>query len=249
MTENQDLAPSQHRAEVGFQDRQLRQESPADRGGLGATRTFTVTVNPRANRPPEPVGVLPALTIGLEEGAVAVEVSGVFRDPDGDALSYAAVSSSPGVAAVSVSGSTATVTPVGEGRSAVAVTATDPGGARATQQFSVVVAARATFTDHPIVPGTTPIRAAHFTELRERIAALRARYGLPAFPWTDPTLMAGVTPVRRIHLTELRSALDAVYDAAGRSRPVYADTHTAAGALSIKAAHIMELRAAVVEAE
>ena len=208
-----------------------------------------MTVNPRANRPPEPVGVLPALTIGLGEDAVAVEVSGAFRDPDGDALGYAAVSSSPGVAAVSVSGSTATVTPVGEGTSAVTVTATDPGGASATQQFSVVVAARATFTDHPIVPGTTPIRAAHFTELRERIAALRARHGLLAFPWTDPTLMAGVTPVRRIHLTELRSALDAVYDAAGRSRPVYADTHTAAGALPIKAAHIMELRAAVVEAE
>ena len=220
-----------------------------DPDGLSATQTFTVTVNPRANRPPEPVGVLPALTIGLGEDAVPVSVSGVFRDPDGDALSYGAVSSSPGVAAVSVSGSTAAVTPVGEGTSAVTVTATDPDGASATQQFSVVVAARATFTDHPIVPGTTPIRAAHFTELRERIAALRARHGLPAFPWTDPTLMAGVTPVRRIHLTELRSALDAVYDAVRRSRPAYADVRGVAGATPIKAAHIMELRAAVLDVE
>ena len=219
------------------------------------TRTFegtlvaTIAGDANPNGAPEPVGALDDRTLTVGDRALVLDVRPAFLDPDGDLLRYTAVSSSPGVAAVAVSVDTVTVTSLRPGSATVAVTATDPDGLSATQTFTVVVAARATFTDHPIVPGTTPIRAAHFTELRERIAALRARHGLPAFPWTDPTLMAGVTPVRRIHLTELRSALDAVYDAVRRSRPAYADARDVAGATPIKAAHIMELRAAVLDVE
>ena len=201
------------------------------------------------NRRPQAVGTLGDRTLTLGSGALFVDVSGAFSDPDGDPLTYAAVSSSPGVAAAAVSGPTVTVTPVRPGSATITVTATDDGGLSATQQFAVTVAARAAFTDHPIVPGTTPIRAIHFTELRDRIDAARRRSGLPAFLWTDPALVAGVTPVRRVHLTELRSALDAVYDAAGRPRPAYADGGVDAGATPIKAAHLMELRAAVLRVE
>ena len=105
------------------------------------------------------------------------------------------------------------------------------------------------FTDDPISPGTTPLRAVHFHELRARIAGLRARQGLPAVQWTDSTLTAGVTPVKRVHLTELRAALDAVYDAAGRPRPSYTDAAVTAGTTAIKALHVMELRAAVAALE
>ena len=113
-----------------------------DPDGLSATQTFTVTVNPRANRPPEPVGVLPALTIGLDEASATVEVSGVFRDPDGDVLTYGATSSSPGVASATAAGSVVTVTPVSAGAATVTVTATDAGGSNmsATQTFAVTVA-------------------------------------------------------------------------------------------------------------
>ena len=110
-------------------------------------------------------------------------------------------------------------------------------------------ASGAAFTDHPVRPGTTPVRAVHFRELRERVARLRARAGLPAARWTDPNLTPGVTPIRRVHLTELRAALDAVYDAAARPRPGYTDTAPAAGVTGIKAAHLMELRAAVAALE
>ena len=105
------------------------------------------------------------------------------------------------------------------------------------------------FTDHPIEPGKTPLKAAHFRELRTRIAALRARAGLPAAQWTDPTLTPGLTPARRVHLTELRTALDAVYDAAARPRPSYTDAAVTAGATTIEAVHLTELRAAVVALE
>lgn len=113
----------------------------------------------------------------------------------------------------------------------------------------VGVTVSATFTDHPVTPGTTALKAVHFRELRVRIAALRAREGLPAVQWTDPALVVGRTPVKGVHLTELRVALDAVYDGVGRPRPSYTDPRVMVGATTIKAAHIMELRAAVVAVE
>ncbi len=221
----------------------------AGTGTLDGTLVATVSRDAVANRPPRAVGTIADRNLTLGVGALVLDVSKAFSDPDGDAVTYAAVSSSPAVAAAAVSAETVSVTPVGTGSSTITVTATDDGGLSAVQRFAVTVAFRATFTDHPIVPATTPIRAIHFTELRDRIDALRRRGGLPAFRWTDRTLVAGVTPVRRIHLMELRSALDAVYDAAGRSRPAYADARAEAGATPIRAAHIMELRAAVLRVE
>ena len=204
-----------------------------------------------ANRPPEPVGALSPVRIGLNEGTATVDVSGAFRDPDGDPLTYGATSSAVQVAAVSISGSRVTVTPVSDGAATVRVTATDPGGLSAAQTFTVTVGSRATmsFTDHPLVSGVTPIRAVHFTELRERIDALRAAVGLARFGWTDPVITANVTPVKLVHLLELRSALGAAYAVAGRAAPRWTDTAPTGGATPIRAAHLMELRAAVVALE
>ena len=220
-----------------------------DPGGLSATQLFTVTVPAPPNRRPGLVGTLPPVTVGVDEAAVTVEVSGAFRDPDGDPLTFAATSSAPGVASVSVSGSTVTVTPVAPGTSTVTVTATDTGGSNtpATQTFAVTVPRP--FTDHPIVPGVTPVKAIHFTELRARIDVLRREAGLAPFPWTDRVLTAGVTPVRLAHLLELREALGAAYAAAGRSAPRWTDAAPAGGATPIRAAHLMELRAAVTALE
>ena len=186
----------------------------------GGRSRMTITVRGALNRAPMAVGTLPDQAMRLQ-GVTIVEVGNAFRDPDGDPLTYEATSSAPSVASVAVSGSTVRVRAVAVGTSTVTVTAVDVGGSNtaATLAFRVTVRGRTAFTDHPIVPGTTPIRAIHFTELRDRIDALRRRGGLPAFRWTDPALVAGVTPVRRVHLTELRSALNAAYAAAGRSAP------------------------------
>ena len=204
-----------------------------------------------ANRPPEPVGALPPLRIGLNEGTAPVSVSGAFRDPDGDPLTYGATSSAVQVAAVSVSGGRVAVTPVSDGAATIRVTATDPGGLSAAQTFTVTVGSRATrsFTDHPLVRGVTPIRAVHFRELRERIDGLRAAAGLARFGWTDPVITAGVTPVKLMHLLELRAALGVAYAETGRAAPRWTDTAPTGGATPIRAAHLMELRAAVVALE
>ncbi|MCY4508349.1 MAG: M64 family metallo-endopeptidase [Acidobacteria bacterium] len=221
-----------------------------DVGGsnTAATQTFTVTVG-AANRPPEAVGALAPLAMGLDDGAMTVDVSGAFRDADGDALTYRATSSAPAVAAVSVSGSAVTVTPVSDGTTTVTVTATDVGGSNtaATQAFRVMVPRP--FTDPVITPGATPVRAVHFTELRTRIDGVRASVGLGPYTWTDPVLTAGSTRVRLVHLLEMRWALTPVFAARGGGPPFWTDAAPTAGSTPIRAAHLLELRAAVVALE
>ena len=220
-----------------------------DPAGLSAAQAVVVTVSSPANRPPEAVGVLAPLTIAVAEPPVTVEVSGAFRDPDGDRLTYGAGSSAPGVASVSVSGSRVTVRAVSAGTATVTVSATDTGGSNtaATQAFTVTVP-RA-FTDHPLVAGVTPVRAVHFTELRARIDGVRRSVGLGPYAWTDPLLTSGVTRVRLVHLTEMRWALAPVFGAKGRRPPFWTDAAPTPGSTPIRAVHLMELRAAVAALE
>ena len=203
----------------------------------------------RANRPPTAAGTLPDRRLTLH-GTLTVDVSPGFVDPDGDPLTYAVSSSAPDVVTVRAAGARVTLTAVGEGTAMIRVTATDPGGLSAAQRFTVMVsAAPAPFTDDPLRPGVTPIRAVHFTELRTRIDALRAAAGLAPFRWTDSVLRAGVTRVRLAHLLELREALAAAYAAAGRPAPRWTDAAPVGGTTPIRAAHLTELRAAVVALE
>ena len=234
-------------------------DSMGDDGPADAAAVLEVTVpvvaafrrNP-ANRAPVAVGRLPDRTLQTVVGMEVVEAAEAFRDPDGDALIFAAASSAPAVARAEADGSRVTLTPVAPGAASITVTATDAAGpdGSAAQRFAVTVVRSATaFTDHPLRPGVTPVRAVHFIELRVRIDGLRGRAGLSPFGWTDPVLTPGVTPVRRVHLTDLRTALDQAYAASGRPAPSYTDPAVRAGATVIAAAHVMELRAAVVALE
>ena len=222
-----------------------RVDGPSDtvRALNNARHVVAAFRDPPANRSPLPDAKLPDRV--LDAGAVVVEVAAAFWDPDGDALTYRATSSAPTVATAVVSGSRVTVAAVAPGAAVITVTATDTEGSNtsATQAFTVRVPSP--FTDHPIVPGETPIKAIHFTELRTGIDVLRREAGLPPYRWTDPVLTAGVTRVRLVHLLELRAALAAAYVAAGRSAPGWTDAAPVGGATAIRAAHLMELRAAV----
>jgi len=100
-----------------------------------------------------------------------------------------------------------------------------------------------TFTDDPLIAGATVIKAVHVTELRQAIAALRARYSLSSLAWTDAVLDAS-TPIRAVHVSELRTALVEVCTAAGRAAPTYTRT-LAATQTVIAAVDFAELRAAV----
>ncbi|MDE2882055.1 MAG: Ig-like domain-containing protein, partial [Acidobacteriota bacterium] len=74
---------------------------------------------------------------------MTISVASAFSDPDGDALTYAAESSAPGVATVAVSGADVTVTGVSAGTAVITVTASDPGGLSAQQAFQATVPNRA----------------------------------------------------------------------------------------------------------
>ncbi len=118
-----------------------------DGGGLSAQQSFGVTV---PNRAPAAVGTLPVVELAIGE-TEAVDVSGAFADPDGDALTFAVASSNDAVAAGAASGSVVTVTGVGQGSSTLTVTASDPDGLSARQAFEVSVINRA-----PATVGTLP---------------------------------------------------------------------------------------------
>jgi hypothetical protein len=105
-----------------------------------------------------------------------------------------------------------------------------------------------TFTDDPIVAGTTVIKAVHVTELRSRIDAIRAAKGLAAYAWNDPSLPGGAMLIRAQHILDLRAALTGAYVAAGLPPPLYTDPTFASGA-SVKAAHITEIRSAILAIE
>jgi parallel beta helix pectate lyase-like protein/List-Bact-rpt repeat protein len=108
---------------------------------------------------------------------------------------------------------------------------------------------RRVFTDATLTPGSSVVRAAHFTELRGAIDTLRARQGLAAFGWTDPSLVAGATAIKQIHLGELRSAVAAVYAARGLTAPAWTDATISPRAALVRAVHITELRSAVLALE
>lgn len=108
-----------------------------DPGGLTAIQTFEVKP---PNRAPIRVGSIRNQSINQADFSTAsVDVSGKFRDPDGDTLTYSARSSADNIATASASGSTVTIRAVRNGSAKITVTATDPGGLKATQIFTVRV--------------------------------------------------------------------------------------------------------------
>ena len=244
------LPIGRNRIEVEVRDVTIRVRRDLDNALAERFRWDLETRVSSGNRPPVPVRTLPGRTLA-PDGTVDMDVSAAFEDPDGDALTYTVTSSAPQVVTALVLGTRLTLTAVGVGTATIRVTAADPGGLSAAQSFTATVTdgPMSSFTDDPIQPGVTPVRAVHLRELRGRIDNLRVEAGLSPYPWTDPVLRAGVTPVRMAHLLDLREALGAAYVAARRSVPAWTDTAPRAGQTPIRAVHLMELRRAVVALE
>ena len=95
---------------------------------------------PPPNRAPVATAAIPSDTLSAGD-SLLVDLSAHFRDPDGDALTFAAATSDAAVATVSVSGDTAMVAAIAAGTATVTATATDPGALRAAQSFAVTVEA------------------------------------------------------------------------------------------------------------
>lgn len=113
---------------------------------------------PQPNRPPVASGSIPAQTMTAGE-SVAVSVGGLFSDPDGDALTFTAISSNAGVASVALSGTDLTITAVAAGSTTVTVTARDPSGLSiaASGNVTVMEPNRAPVPVVPVAPALTAI--------------------------------------------------------------------------------------------
>ena len=122
-------------------------------GGDGGTDP---TPAPQPNRPPVASGSIPAQAITAGE-SVTVNLASVFGDPDGDPLTYTAISSSPGVAGAAVSGANLTITAVAAGTTTVTVTARDAAGLSTAASASVTVTEpnRAPVAAVPVAPAQT----------------------------------------------------------------------------------------------
>jgi hypothetical protein len=211
--------------------------SQCDNASQITNTAFTITVVLEA---PTVAAIRPAS--GGTVGGTLVTISGTNFVAGGTSVAFGG-SASANVTVVN--GTTLMATTPAHAVGPVDVSVTSAAGTGvASSLFTYVLPP--TFSDEPLQPGTTPVKAAHVTELRQAIEVLRARFGLAAYDWTDVTLTAGVSEARVVHLTDLRASLDEVYVAAGVAPPTYTTPSPSAGSTVVAAAHIEELRTAVV---
>jgi hypothetical protein len=118
------------------------------------------------------------------------------------------------------------------------------GGSGSSADSAPDVASTFTFSDDPLVAGTTKVKAVHLTELRTAANALRSTAGLAAASFTDPSLSVG-SNIRKVHIEELRAAIVAARTALGLSTLSFADPTLTAQSTPIKALHIQQLRTAL----
>ena len=107
----------------------------------GAETILPMTVTVRTNAAPEAAQPLPAQTLLVGETSEPLDLTRYFHDPDGDPLTFAAVSddSSVAVAEVAAGGNELTLRGVAVGEAVVVVTARDPFDAEASQPMTVTV--------------------------------------------------------------------------------------------------------------
>ena len=102
------------------------------KGGMAATQ-FNININSN------PIVIEPIndMTTSKDLNSFDIDLSWLFSDPDGDALSFAAVSSNNSVVTVAVEQSILTIFGVGQGSSTITITATDGKGGAVTEEFTI----------------------------------------------------------------------------------------------------------------
>ncbi len=109
-----------------------------DSEGQDASDAFSVVVE-EDDDPPTVENPIPDQSLALGDAPLVVDLNDVFEDPEGKALSFAVEMDPAGVVTASLEGSVLTVTPKAAGSTVVTVTATDPGGGAADEEFTVTV--------------------------------------------------------------------------------------------------------------
>ena len=100
--------------------------------------------------------------------------------------------------------------PMAAGSETVTVSSADPPGNVASEDADVTYTVP-TWTDVPIVAGTTVVKAVHINELRAQLENLCDYYGMDAPVWSED-VVAGTTPSVRFtsHATEMQNVARAI---------------------------------------
>jgi len=104
-------------------------------GGTSGNQNFTIA----ANRAPTVISAIPSQTLIAGGAAFTQNLTQVFSDPDGDVLTFTAVSNPTGIVTVSISGSALTVAGSAAGSTTVTITANDGKGGATPTSFTVTV--------------------------------------------------------------------------------------------------------------
>ena len=110
-----------------------------DPGGLTAAQSFNVTVEPPPNRAPYVLRGIYDIRHTAPGDTRSASLSRVFIDSDGDQLTYTSSSSNSTVATANIASQTISVNALAVGSATITVTATDPRGLSASDQFDVTV--------------------------------------------------------------------------------------------------------------
>ena len=134
----------------------------SDPHGGSVSQRLAVTVTPQASTAPAVAQRIPPQTVQVGATSPPLDLRQYFRDPDGDRLTYVAVSYDTDVlvAEVAAGGSELTLRGVASGDAGVIVTATDPYGAHASQPVTVMVRTAAELAAaQPLPPQTVQVGA------------------------------------------------------------------------------------------
>lgn len=100
-----------------------------------------------------------------------------------------------------------------------------------------------TFTDDPLVPGTTIVKAQHLSQLRNAVNSLLVFAGFfDQGTYTDPSPAPGAIAIKAVHITELRNKLNFARSALGLPTLTFTDPTLTPGVTAVKAIHFTELR-------
>lgn len=107
------------------------------RDSKGGSLSHTLKVS--VNAGPESAGTLTDLTLQENTAPQVIDLSTAFSDPDGDTLTFTALSSAPGKVAVTLNGNSLSIEPKAHGSAVITVTANDPRGGSIQVPFTVSV--------------------------------------------------------------------------------------------------------------
>ena len=119
-------------------------------GGGGGFAAPPVSVKPVAE------GFISDQTLKVGDAALELSLTDKFKDPRNRALTYAVLASNPAVALAEVKDGYLVITPVGPGKTRIAVTAADPDGRSALQVLTVTVEGPAVQPPPVIIEATPP---------------------------------------------------------------------------------------------